>query len=152
MNIKISKLPDAINPDDLIEKEICKRFADCPFCGAKYHELYSEELSEVVRFSTESWYGYYYQCNDFGCSYNGINVGFWKRLKDFFNPKEKKRWWKVEEFYCHKCNAKWWTPPYPTRILDSLDDFELTDFYNAYMNDNGKSIMDNYLPDKRMEQ
>ena len=126
MNIKIVKLPDHINPDKLIEDEVLRRFEYCPFCNAAREDGHG--LPTIQFYEYESWYGYYYGYDEFSFGYHGIKVGFWKKLIDFLNPKEKKRHWAIIKFHCRNCNAEWFSPPFPTHTVDSLDDLELNDF------------------------
>lgn len=34
-NIKITKLPDILNPNKIAEKKILEKYGICPFCGEK---------------------------------------------------------------------------------------------------------------------
>ena len=87
--MKITKLPDVIDPSKLIQEEVRKRNNICPFC--KRRGLWGGELR-----STKSWYG---KQNH--------------KLKSLF---QKSHYWKIDYYKCYSCGAEWETDPYPTDI------------------------------------
>lgn len=101
-NIKITKLPDILNPNKIAEKKIFEKYGICPFCGEKERfGCDNSRGSKGVWDWETTWYGKHDKNN---------NKFSWLRFW------EKNIIWKCKKFECHTCGAKWESPPYPKNI------------------------------------
>ena len=91
-DIKITRLPNNMNPNKIIENKIQDKYAKCPFCGTNHLSLFYG-----ISFTTIDWYG----------KYN--NEQWWK----FWEPN---RHWKQYHYTCAKCGAAWESEIFPTDI------------------------------------
>lgn len=100
--IKITRLPDILNPNKIVEEKIREKYGTCPFCGKKKNFNYRNGLnSQGVSEHDISWYGKHdANENEFSL------LRFW----------EKNTFWKCKKFECHTCGAKWQSPSYPKDI------------------------------------
>ena len=120
-DIRVTKLPNIINPNSMVEDEIKKRYGSkCPFCG---EEKSIWDFKNSKEFMTK-----------------GLDIGSlcrtWYGKRDeenkviIFNPKywfQKDHHWKVLYCKCYTCGAAWDTPPFPT---DAITQKELDSIFN----------------------
>lgn len=122
-DIRITKLPNIVNPNDLLKEEVKKRYGSkCPFCG-EVRSIW--DFSNSEEFMTKgldigslhkTWYGKQCEANKF------INI----------NPKywfQKDHHWEILCCKCFTCGAEWETPPYPT---DAVTQKELDSIFKNY--------------------
>lgn len=111
--MKITKLPDNIDGNMLVENVVKESNMKCPFCGnEKEYDLFAECLGkDTNKDGVEntlygiSWYGHRDEPdNPFSF------LKFW----------EKNRHWAIMSFKCHACGAKWQSDPYPTDVAGYL--------------------------------
>ena len=95
--MKITKIPDSIDPNKLIVKRVDEKLRKCPFCGE--NRDYWDDLHGVM-ISHHSWYGREHE--------NTESIFLW--------PFGKKRLWQISEFKCYTCGAEWKSDPYPVDI------------------------------------
>lgn len=110
-DIKITKLPNIINPNIMLQDEIKKRYGSkCPFCGEVRSiwdfENSKEFMTKGLRIGgiCKTWYGKQYEIH--------------KPIS--FNPKywfQKDHHWKILCCKCYTCGATWDTPPFPTDVM-----------------------------------
>lgn len=101
-DINITKLPDGMNPDEIMLKKIRKKYGICPFCGHAVRTY----IANLYLTDSSTWYGI-----------KDKNMPWYKKL---FN-KEKKQNWKIEHYTCNECGARWDSPPFPYAIGVDLD-------------------------------
>lgn len=112
MNINgstITKLPNDIDPQRIIEKTVYEKYHICPFCG----ENRSYEMRHVngrlmdTGVRQKSYPDYYY-----GLPRDGKFwwLKFWR----------KRHRWRKDKYQCFNCGAEWESEWYPTDI-DGLD-------------------------------
>ena len=96
--MKITKLPDSLDPSTIIKKKIDELNSICPFCGEnkKYLFMISDRNEGIELIGNRTWFG----------PQN-------RSLKSFF-----KKWhcWRVDLYRCRTCGAQWETDSYPTDI------------------------------------
>lgn len=109
----ITQLPKIVNPQEILKKEIKKRYGSkCPFCGEKKSFIaYKNSFKGLGLSSCFSWYGTQYEVNP-----GKVKIPFLIRFKSWF---QKCRHWRIESYSCNTCGAKWLSPPYPN---DSIID------------------------------
>jgi len=92
--MKITKLPDSLDPSTIIKKKIDELNSICPFCG----ETGNHNLNEggIARGAYRTWFGK----QDHS-------------LKSFL---KKSHHWRVNLYECYTCGAEWESDPYPTDI------------------------------------
>ena len=119
-DIKITKLPNIINPNTILEDKIKKRYGSkCPFCG-ETRSIW--DFSKSEEFMTK------------GLRIGGVCKTWYGRKDEIdkpisFNPKywfQKKHHWKILCCRCYTCGAAWDTPPYPT---DTVTQKEVKDIF-----------------------
>lgn len=107
----ISKLPDKLNPNVLLEKEITKKFEKCPFCGETKswtHFIGTKEyLHKGLHTSYRTWYGKPYEGDGNLFHLQELNPINW------FKPNHH---WRVNEYHCCSCGAEWESDPFPRDI------------------------------------
>lgn len=117
----ITKLPDNIDPNYLIKKEIRKRYGlKCPCCGEtrKFFDLGNLNVRGIEGYSVKSWYGK---------SYEYRKHSFMEWLEHLF---EQNYHWEMTNYHCYTCGADWSTPPYPTNIMKGEEDKFWKIFYD----------------------
>jgi hypothetical protein len=104
--LKITKLPNSIDPNMMVRKAIRDKYKKCPCCGE------SRDFNKVLLNLTE---------------YGGIRVDteyFLRKSvtgikcllpKYWFEPSKK---WCIDHYTCETCKAEWDSVPYPVDILD----------------------------------
>lgn len=115
-DIKLVKLPNSIDPNILIKKEIHKRYSKCPCCGEDKsfcdYAWEGEYKKGIIRYAQRSWYGKYYEGDD--CLFHLQNL----------NPRNwiaHNHHWKVNRYECYSCGAIWECPPYPADIISDKE-------------------------------
>lgn len=98
--MKITKLPDSIDPNILMKEEIKRRNSTCPFCGEteQYH-MFKLEMKGVGWVNFKQLYGNKYE-------YKHPHIGwlaFWERNYH----------WTINNYKCYTCGAEWEGDPYP---------------------------------------
>lgn len=88
-DIKITKLPDELNPNKMLREAIYKKYGKCPYCG-----------------STETSAGL--TCHHDYIRLNGKWWQIWKPLT----------WCEKKSFKCSKCSMEWESPWYPYDIAE----------------------------------
>lgn len=120
--IKITKLPDIINADVMIEEEIKKRYGSkCPFCGETRSVW---DFSNPKEFMTKGLY-----IGSLCKTWCGKQYEGYKFIS--FNPKywfQKDHHWKILCCKCYTCGATWDTPAFPT---DTLTQKELDEIFST---------------------
>ena len=103
-NIKITRLPDMLNPNKMMEEKIFRTYGVCPFCGENkewdFRNGFDSNGVEILPI-VDSWYGKH---NESGSIFS------------LFNFREKDMYWKRDHFECHTCGTQWKSPPYPKNI------------------------------------
>ena len=104
--MKVTKLPDSIDPNILMKEEIERRNFTCPFCGeterfdlVKYLKRESSAKGVRKQMFNKEWYGNKYE-------YKHPFIGwfaFW----------ERSYYWTVDYYECITCGAEWESDPYP---------------------------------------
>ena len=90
--MKITRLPDAVNPNVIIRKKIDEIYgSECPFCKKPLNQL----LNHTISF----WYG------------KQEGLPFLKRMTS------RKRHWQQNHYYCTSCGAGWDSIAFPQDIL-----------------------------------
>lgn len=121
MEVNIRRLPNTINPDNMIKFLVRKKYGEkCPFCGEtrkRWDCLKDKDLNAGVDCGGIyiHWYGY---PDDIDAERSSRSLS--KDLKDlitFRHLKEKHHHWRIDDCTCHTCGAEWETPPYPTDVL-----------------------------------
>ena len=111
-DIKITRLPDDVNPDVLVTKTMKEKYAVCPYCGNKDYVEWSFFMSSDIYknkivINKEAWYGY--PDGKYGTDWNGLIYTI-KHRKELMN-------WKKYFYHCYKCGCKWKSKPFPDKIL-----------------------------------
>lgn len=102
-DIKITRLPDILDPNKIADEKIQEKYGTCPFCGEKRkYNWRNGWVSPGVEAITDDWYGKHDEMD------KGLLV--WLRFW------EKNIYWKRMRFRCYTCGAKWESPPYPKNI------------------------------------
>ena len=92
--MRITKLPDDLDPNKLIADGVLEKDHKCPFCGED-------------RDYTTAGHGVY----------SGLSlVWFGKRCRKFKWLPFGNRNWREIYFFCHSCGAKWKSHPFPTDV------------------------------------
>lgn len=116
-DIKITRLPNDINPDVLTRKVMKEKYAVCPFCGNKdcveEHPLIRH--TNKVTIDEREWYGY--PDGRFGADWNGL-IYYIKHRKELMN-------WKQYIYHCYKCGCGWETNPFPDKILTEEEVYDI---------------------------
>lgn len=101
MNVKITKLPETINPNKILREKMAERYSVCPFCGEteKCKNPYDiwKSRSGIHQNMPKSWHGKRNEDNMFSV------FKFW----------ERSRYWKIDQYKCYTCGAEWESEPYP---------------------------------------
>ena len=84
--MKITKLPDVIDPVSIIKKKIDEKNKNCPFCGSVEKHIPT----------MKTWYG---KQNPYS---------WW-----LFGEKHH---WQISCYHCKTCGAEWENDPFPTDI------------------------------------
>ena len=109
MKMKVTKLPDSLDPNKLIEKKIREKCGTkCPFCGEtkKWHPIMMTAAGQPVQGLRESYFDYIGRQD--------------KSISSFF----KERYvWRVLKYTCYTCGASWESEPFPTNI--DTGDYEI---------------------------
>ena len=127
----ITKLPDCIDPNKIIEKKINEEYGKCcPYCGESRKFKFDREKGKYIGIDVTNktnWYGKQYEYSPGKLSANWL---FFTPPKYWF---EKKRHWEIKEFKCHNCRTEWSTPAYPKDIINSSKDLKLINqiFYSV---------------------
>lgn len=105
--MKITKLPNKIDPNKMIEEEIDKNNSICPMCGEhaeyQFDRLYGGG-SGIERVPiTTSWYGKQYED---------------ERPLEAFKFWKENHHWKRNHYECHTCGCKWMSDAFPTDIYN----------------------------------
>jgi len=109
LDIKVTKLPNNLDPNTMIRKEIKKRCGSvCPYCGESRTFLETRCNGGIISGGISSWYG--------------------KLKESFFSDFrfwEKSYHYEVDSYRCTTCGCNWETPPYPINIISSeeADDY-----------------------------
>ena len=110
MKMKVTKLPDSLDPNKLIEKKIREKCGTkCPFCGEtqKYRHLpmvkAGEPFERGIRESSREYWG--------------------RPDKSIFSFFKDPYLWKVLVYTCYTCGASWESEPFPTNI--DTGDYEI---------------------------
>lgn len=120
LDIKITKLPNDINPDVLVRKIMKEKYAVCSYCGNKdYVEGISSILSDICKnkiiIDEKVWYGY--PDGKLGLDWNGL-IYIIKHRKERMN-------WKKYTYYCNKCGCGWESKPFPYKILTKEETYDI---------------------------
>lgn len=107
--MKITKLPNVIDPNIMIREEIERRNSICPFCNeTEEYDLFKYKIvNNHIHIGKgiekqpcyESWYGNKYEYKH---PFLGL-FAFW----------EPDLHWRVDHYICHTCGAEWKSDPYP---------------------------------------
>lgn len=85
--IKITKLPKAIDPVEILRKKMFEKYRKCPFCGNE----------ENIYVFTKRWWGK-------------------KNPDEWYKFWEKNHDWEMYHYECARCKAKWSAEPFRTDI------------------------------------
>mgnify|MGYP002623915622 CR=1 FL=1 len=93
--MKITKLPNVLDPSLMIQKKMREKFAVCPFCGeSRRKDLYGKFGVELINYVPSK--------------------GYYGRAKgDWFGPKHL---YHIDCYRCRTCGAEWESDPYPVDI------------------------------------
>jgi len=110
-DIKITRLPNDINPDVLVRKTMKEKYAVCPYCGNKDYvewnfSMSSDIYKNKIIINEEEWYGY----PDGKDGFCGGLIYSIKHRKELMN-------WRKYIYHCHKCGCKWESKAFPREIL-----------------------------------
>jgi hypothetical protein len=118
-DIKITKLPKNVDPNNILKREIIKRYGSkCPCCGED--RLHNSILSPYRGFELSGSFGYISDNEDrWRAKIDGKNhpFRFWEKTYTWVRMKGK----------CYTCGAEWDLPAYP--ILDLGED-EVDNIWN----------------------
>lgn len=111
-DIKITRLPNDVNPDVLVRKAMKEKYAVCPYCGNKDYRdkwtLFNKGREQgVIGVDEEKWYGY--PDGELWSNCNGLIYTI-KHRKELMN-------WKKYIYHCYKCGCRWESKPFPDKIL-----------------------------------
>ena len=122
----ITKLPDNLDPNRMIEQEIEKRYKKCPCCGETREFPSSDISSHWVGELFRSWYGKQYEYTPGKIE---ANWSFFTPPKYWF---EKDHYWRINSYFCTGCGAKWESPAFR---YDILTQEEAQEIYNKLFNE-----------------
>lgn len=110
-DIKITRLPNNINPDVLVRKIMKERYAVCPYCGNKDYIdrgiIFQEEKEKgVISIEGKEWWGYSDGTYGISC---GLIYSI-KHRKELMN-------WKKYIYHCYKCGCSWESKSFPDKAL-----------------------------------
>ncbi len=151
MNTIIVKLPDEIDPNNILKSKIKEYGSKCPYCGETNHfENYNGKPKGIEEKRDKSWYGRQYEYSptkDYDNMY-WTDYPNW-RIVPLKYLKEKKRFWKIKTFKCYTCGTVWSTPAYPKDVTDNMD-LELINeiFYSIKDNEIDKVKLIGKIDDK----
>lgn len=111
-DIKITGLPNDINPDVLVKETMKEKYAVCPYCGNKdcikwSFSMSSDMYKNKIVIDEEEWYGY--PDGKYGYDWNGL-------IYTIKHRKERMSW-KKYFYHCYKCGCKWESKSFPVKIL-----------------------------------
>lgn len=86
-DIKITKLPDDLDPNKMLREAIYERYGKCPYCG-------NTEISTGLPYH----------------DYIRLNGKWWQIWKPL-------TWCEKKHFTCNKCGMEWESPWYPDNIV-----------------------------------
>lgn len=92
--MKITKLPDGLDPNKLIADAVLERNRRCPFCGEDRD--YTTAGQGVYSGLSLMWFG--------------------KKSRKFEWIPFGDRNWREIHFVCYSCGAKWKSAPFPTDV------------------------------------
>ena len=103
-NIKIIRVPNKLNKNEIEFSRTYDDYRHCPFC------LEANRIGDPVWYGSEEWYG--------------TSDG----KKGLFALFKKRHHWKALIFTCDTCGAKWQSPPfrtdYPENVYFDEDDWQ----------------------------
>jgi DNA-directed RNA polymerase subunit RPC12/RpoP len=119
-DIKITRLPNNINPDILVGKVMREKYAVCPYCGNKDYVnrglvLEEEKKKGVISTEKEGWYGY--PDGKLGVDWNGL-IYIIKHRKELTN-------WEKYVYHCYKCGCSWESKSFPDEVLTEKEISEI---------------------------
>lgn len=126
-DIKITRLPNNINPDVLIRKTMKEKYAVCPYCGNKDYKdcidnfIFKEEKEKgIISIGIEEWYGY--PDGKYGTDWNGLIYSI-KHRKELMN-------WKKYIYCCYKCGCRWESKSFPDKVLTKKETCDIGNLLN----------------------
>lgn len=108
-NIRITKLPDAADPNKIIQRKVREQNSICPFCGEKRREDLFENNGNVgIRNSVwgRSWYGKHDEKEH--------------PFRSIFRFWEKDQSWSTNYYHCNACGGEWESEPYPQIYIKEI--------------------------------
>jgi hypothetical protein len=102
--LKITKLPNSIDPNTMVRKAIRDKYMKCPCCGESRNALH---LGGTTDNGIYVWPEEYYRKSVTGI--RSLLPKYWF---------EKSKEWCTDHYECGNCGTKWKSIPYPIEVLN----------------------------------